>query len=148
MFFGVRNTTYLLLVTFYFLIKTRFSIFVFWIMHSYFLPFYILCIHHWQSYTHACHCCFNFEDVVRPPLQHAGFHPVPSSMKINLQTWNLLEVTVNITSAFVFVRVALLFYGNAEQTVQISEQHYHATMTLTLTTIKGDMLFNMTDYLT
>lgn len=54
---------------------------------------------------------------------------------------------MNITSAFIFVGVALLLYGNTEQTLQISELHYHATMTLTLTTIKGDML-NMIDYLT
>lgn len=55
---------------------------------------------------------------------------------------------MNITSAFIIVRFALLFYGNAVQTLQISELHCHATMTFILTTIKGDMLFNMIDYLT
>lgn len=50
--------------------------------------------------------------------------------------------------ACIFVRVALLFYGNAEQTLQISELQYHSTMTLTLTTTKVEMLFNMIDYQT
>lgn len=72
------------------------------------------------------------------------------SVEIDSQNWNLLErghTDMSVTSAFIFVSVALLLYGNAEQTLHISEPHCHAAMTLTLTTIKGDMSFTMIDYL-
>lgn len=49
---------------------------------------------------------------------------------------------------FIFVSVVLLLYNSVVQTLQISEVHYHRTMTEILTTIIGNMMINLIDYLT